>query len=116
MPYQNQGRPGMPLHDLVAEASRALVQLDAERLEELALSCQALNRNLPDAKETPVPRAKRELCEAKQEMASFGRVLEVTRGNLYVMRQVRNFEQGLLEYGGAGRTGWRQGATRDGNN
>ena len=34
------------LKELVAEASRALAQLDAGRLEELALSCQALNRDL----------------------------------------------------------------------
>jgi hypothetical protein len=38
------GRP--KLKELVVEASRALAQLDAERLEELALSCQALNREL----------------------------------------------------------------------
>jgi hypothetical protein len=38
------GRP--KLKELVVEASRALARLDAERLEELALSCQALNREL----------------------------------------------------------------------
>ena len=31
------------------EASRALAHLDADRLEELALSCQALNRDSMDA-------------------------------------------------------------------
>ena len=34
------------LKELVAEASRALARLDAARLEELALSCEALNRDL----------------------------------------------------------------------
>ena len=34
------------LKELVVEASRALARLDADRLEELALSCQALNRDL----------------------------------------------------------------------
>jgi hypothetical protein len=38
------GRP--KLKELVVEASRALARLDADRLEELALSCQALNREL----------------------------------------------------------------------
>ena len=47
------GRP--KLKELVVEASRALAQLDAERLEELALSCQALNREL--ARSDPPQRA-----------------------------------------------------------
>jgi len=47
------GRP--KLKELVVEASRALAQLDAERLEELALSCQALNREL--ARSDPAQRA-----------------------------------------------------------
>ncbi len=34
------------LKELVVEASRALARLDAPRLEELALSCEALNRDL----------------------------------------------------------------------
>ncbi len=34
------------LKALVVEASLALTRLDANRLEELALSCQALNRDL----------------------------------------------------------------------
>ena len=34
------------LKELVVEASRALARLDADRLEEMALSCQALNRVL----------------------------------------------------------------------
>jgi hypothetical protein len=37
------------LKELVVEASRALARLDADRLEELALSCQALNRDLAQA-------------------------------------------------------------------
>lgn len=41
---EHRGRP--KLKELVIEASRALARLDADRLEELALSCQALNRDL----------------------------------------------------------------------
>ena len=37
------------LKELVVEASRALARLDAGRLEELALSCQALTRDLARA-------------------------------------------------------------------
>ena len=39
-------REDRELKGLVVEASRALARLDADRLEELALSCQALNREL----------------------------------------------------------------------
>jgi hypothetical protein len=41
---ESGGRP--KLKELVVEASRALARLDADRLEEFALSCQALNRDL----------------------------------------------------------------------
>ena len=37
---------GVGLRGLIAEASRALARLDTGRLEELALSCQALNRTM----------------------------------------------------------------------
>jgi hypothetical protein len=48
---QEAGIRGEPtkLKELVVEASRALARLDAGRLEELALSCQALNRELTPA-------------------------------------------------------------------
>ncbi|MGD0369785.1 MAG: hypothetical protein ABSA94_20215, partial [Acidobacteriaceae bacterium] len=41
-----QGWANPELKAIVAEASRALAALDALRLEELALSCQALNRSM----------------------------------------------------------------------
>ena len=41
-----EARPANPeLKELVVEASRALARLDTARLEELALSCQALTRD-----------------------------------------------------------------------
>ena len=112
------GRKGLdihPLREIVAEASRALVQLDAERLEELALSCQALNRRLPESvtKLTPDPAQTR---AAKREMATLGRILEVTRGNLRVLRQLRHFEQGFLEYKDAGTAAWPKEEARNGDN
>jgi hypothetical protein len=87
------------LKELVSEASRALARLDADRLEELALSCQALNRDLRllDAE-------KREglVCQAREaagDMAVFARVLEATRANLNVMNRLRELRAGRLEYG-----------------
>ena len=96
-----RGRPKMK--ELVIEASRALARLDADRLEELALCCQALNRDLAqnglaqqdgDARAALVLECK----EAKGDMAVFARVLEATRANLNVMSRLRELRAGRLEY------------------
>lgn len=83
---------------LVVEASRALARLDADRLEELALSCRSLNREL-----TPMSRNQRQTLarqsrEAASDMATFARVLEATRANLNVMNRLRDLRTGRLEY------------------
>ncbi|WP_420239891.1 hypothetical protein ACOBR2_10115 [Telmatobacter bradus] len=87
------------LKNMVVEASRALAQLDADRLEELALSCQALNREL-----TPIPnglqaRLTRQAREAAVPMEVFSRVLDATRANLRVMHRLREIRMGQIEYG-----------------
>ena len=95
------GRP--KLKELVVEASRALARLDADRLEELALSCQALNRDLNrDLQPADGDRhaaLAAEAREAVRDMAVFGRVLEATRANLHVMNRLRELRLGRLEYG-----------------
>jgi aryl-alcohol dehydrogenase-like predicted oxidoreductase len=103
------------LKQLVVEASRALANLDADRLEELALSCQALNRALtpmsPDQRKTLA----RQSREAAGDMATFARVLEATRANLQVMKRLRDLRTGRLEYSVPqllGRTG-KEGADGD---
>ena len=49
----SEARPANPeLKELVVEASHALARLDAARLEELALSCQALTRTLQPERNT----------------------------------------------------------------
>lgn len=103
------------LKELVVEASQALARLDADRLEELALTCQVLNRDLSrnadgdangDAGFNPAPAAvaeRRDLAsqarEAVADLAVFGRVLEATRANLQVMCRLRDLRQGRREYG-----------------
>lgn len=87
------------LKEVVAEASRALALLDADRLEELAISCQALNREL-----TPMPAALRadlvrQSREAAQPMEVFARVMEATRANLRVMHRLQEIRMGQIEYG-----------------
>jgi hypothetical protein len=105
-------RPAYPeLKQLVAEASRALATLDADRLEELALSCQALNRELMPRELVPVDaadassvalvrqRVARQAREAAADMAVFDRVLDATRANLKVLRRLRDLRAGRFEYG-----------------
>jgi len=97
------------LKEIVAQASRALACLDADRLEELAGCCQALNRDLP-----PRGEVERQALAARADMDVFARVLEATRANLNVMRRLRDLRQGTAEYGDAeGASRWKGGD--DGN-
>ncbi len=98
---QPAGAEGGPeLKALIAEASQALARLDRGRLEELALSCQALNWMM--APENADLDARRQLAqqarEAAADMAVFARVLDATRGNLHVMNRLRELRLGRLEY------------------
>jgi hypothetical protein len=86
------------LRELVVEASHALARLDADRLEELALSCQALNRELTPGAGLSIELA-RQSREAVGDMALFARVLEVTRANVSVMNRLRALRVHSLEYG-----------------
>src|SRR5271165_2834551 len=82
------------LKQVVREASRALARLDADRLEELARSCEALNA-------VPLGYAEmaRQTREAEGEMAVFARVLAATQANLDVVRRLRDLRQGRIGYG-----------------
>jgi hypothetical protein len=104
------------LKELVEEASRALALLDADRLEELALSCQALNRDLAEADTGERIRLGRQSREAAGEMAVFARVLEATRANLNVMNRLRELRGSRLEYGELQARGWTPPESRHGDN
>jgi hypothetical protein len=88
------------LKALVAEASRALALLDAERLGQLVGYCEALNIRLQTEGLGSELRIKlaREARAATGEMAIFGRVLEATRANLSVMNRLRELRLGQIEY------------------
>lgn len=116
------------LKELVAEASQALARLDAERLEELALSCQALNRDLVLGDQDSRKALAAESREAVGDMAVFARVLDATRANLHVMNRLRELREGRLEYrggplecggllgyGGPEAQPWRRTGSRRGN-
>jgi hypothetical protein len=92
-------RPANPeLKELVVEASGALARLDAARLEELALSCQALTRARSPEDAGEREHLARQAREAEADMAVFARVLEATRSNLNVMKRLRELRAGRLEY------------------
>ncbi|MGA8728251.1 MAG: hypothetical protein WB608_05830 [Terracidiphilus sp.] len=101
------------LKEIVVEASQALARLDAARLEELALSCQAFNR-MPE----PNERAARaqEAGEAAREMAVLGRVLEATRANLRVMKRLQELRAGQLEYAPQQPAAWAAKESSHGDN
>ncbi len=82
------------------EASLSLARLDAERLEEMAISCQALNRDPASSAPNDPAELARQAREAAGDMAVFARVLEATRANLDVMNRLKGWHDGTLEYGG----------------
>lgn len=107
-------RPTAALREMVVEASRSLAQLDAERLEELALCCQALNRD--SAPRLDDPEAQADALAARREMAIFARVLQATEANVKVMERLRALRSGRLEYTEALARGWTTGERGHGDN
>jgi hypothetical protein len=103
------------LKQLVAEASRALALLDTGRLEELALSCQALNQDLAASGTEDLTRLAPQAREAAADMAAFARVLDVTRDNLHVMHRLRELRMGRLEYAERPASGWAPQKSRHGD-
>ena len=89
---------GPELKSMIAEASRALARLDTGRLEELALSCQALNRRLIPGDVEERKLLAQQARDAAADMAVFARVLDATRANLHVMNRLRELRTGRLEY------------------
>jgi hypothetical protein len=103
------------LKDIVVEASRALAHLDADRLEELAVSCQALNRDLPAPGNRGCADLLRQASAAGEEMATFARVLEATRSNLRVLHRLREIRMGHSGYGDGQVRGWTDLESAHGN-
>ena len=89
---------GLELKSMIAEASRALARLDTGRLEELALSCKALNRRLIPGNVEERKLLAQQARDAAADMAVFARVLDATRANLHVMNRLRELRIGRLEY------------------
>jgi hypothetical protein len=116
MQQMAESRVHPELKELVAEASRALARLDADRLEELALSCQALNRDCSPTNSTSRAELAAKAREAAGELAVFAKVLDATRANLGVMNRLREFSGVRLEYGVEPLQGWALRETAHGDN
>ena len=83
------------LRRIVREASQALAFLDVIRLEELAISCQRLTR---DVASLPPTELALQASRASTDMAVFARVIDATRANLDVMLRLRHLREGRVEY------------------
>ncbi len=95
-------RPVAPeIRQVVQEASQALARLDPVRLEELAESCAALQRDLLIANALEQAAFAQQARRAAADMGVFARVLEATHANLEVMRRLRDLRQGRSEYAAA---------------
>ena len=78
--------PSVALREIVLEATAALVQMDTERLEDLARCCIDLNREVGDTRREA--ESARELQAASPELALLGQVLYETRANLAVLTRL----------------------------
>lgn len=95
--WQEQLKPGVALRQIVQQATAALVSMDAGRLEELAMCCADLNREIELSGETA--EAALALREAKNDVNLLGCVLYETRANLTVLSRLhalRLHEAGAL--------------------
>ena len=83
------------LKALLVEASLALAGLEVAKLEELALSCIGLLREMggESGQMTLDPSA------IRRELSIFGRSVEATRANRDVLGKLRNRETPGLDYG-----------------
>lgn len=102
------------LKELIDEATRALSRLDAERLAELALSCEALNRGGEQPIECSLKPG--EASQAASAMGVFSRVLGVTRANFEFIARLNRTEGERLEYRPGSERRWNPRWNGHGNN
>lgn len=112
---RTEGQVRPKFKEMVREASRSLALLDAERLEELALSCQALSRVSGGSNAPGFEPILLEAEEAEQDMAVFARVLAATSANLEVLRRLHDLREGNPEYDSQWGRAWAPAEMRHGD-
>lgn len=113
-PRRSTGGPA--LRELVLEASRSLARLDAKRLDELAISCRALSRKLDTSRFGEGHWLASEAGYATRELVALAHILDATRANMRVMRQLTKFQKELPEYGPIAGKGGPATETKHGDN
>jgi hypothetical protein len=88
MPQQEATLVNAKLKSLIQEACSALAQLDADRLEELALSCRALNQSQVFARRTEA-----DVRAACTELSVLKNVLKATKANLEVLERIARLRE-----------------------
>ena len=86
------------LDDTVRAAMQALMELDADRLEDLAASCRSLHWRMEQG-DRVFPSI--EAARAKRELAVLDRLLAMTRENLWVVRQRQSLGRERTDYRGS---------------
>ena len=104
------------LHQIIVEATQALSRRDADRLEEIAFSCQPLNRELLQADIESRCHLQSEARAATQEMAIFARVLEMTQANASVLNRGREARATGIGYLQGPGSSWTNAESRHGDN
>ena len=84
---------------LIHEAVSALARLDADRLEEMALSSEALVRGHLPALSLGSKADALASFDLRRELAVFARVLNVTQANMNVLRRLSELRSTSIEYG-----------------
>jgi len=84
--WQEQLRPGVELTGIVQQATAALIAMDSERLEELALCCADLNREWDES--GAQVHATSELRGAGSDLSLLKAILSETRANLTVLSRL----------------------------
>jgi hypothetical protein len=84
--WREQLRPGVALRGIVQQATAALIAMDAKRLEELAICCADLNRELEGT--GGIVEAATDLRASAGDMELLDRILFETRANLSVFSRL----------------------------
>jgi hypothetical protein len=84
--WREQLRPGVALRGIVQQATAALIAMDAQRLEELALCCADLNRELDDT--GGIAEAAADLRSSPEDLELLNRILFESRANLAVFSRL----------------------------
>ena len=85
------------LRALVRQASSALIRLDAQDLEELAVKCRDYSADQGGASLAQIEKTT-ELRAALEELTGFRYLLSATRANVEVLRRLSRLLQPRLEY------------------